>query len=638
MKKIFFVVTEKDRNVCLEKLREAGVLHIEKKKVSSEVSYGLLREREILQEATGVLRRYPVKKNAEVQALEAVPPDMAAYVLHLAHDKETLQKELVFLAGEKRQLESWGEFDPWSLDYLTQNGVKLFPYEFSPHIHKRIGDDIKIIVMYRDKRVVRAFSVGEKIPDLIPVDFSNLSLTDIKNRIDVIHKRVKEIETKLAYLAHYKKILEAENHSVLEKIEFETASAGMETLEDVPEEFSVCWITGYIPGEDIYTLEEIAAENSWALLWRDPSPGDRPPTVLRNKPAVRIIQPLFSLLGTYPGYREFDISLSYMVFLCLFFAMIFGDAVYGILLLVLGTAVGMVFKKKSGAFPDAAKLVMLLAASTLVWGTVNGSWLGTPAEKLPPVLQALILPPFNNTGPVAKFPGFLQKIFNLPEEVPTGELKTQWNIQFLCFSVGMVQLVWARWKNFKKLLPSLSALSHAGWLIAVAGIYFVVLFMFLKVEFPSFVPWLIGGGVGLVIIFSEQHSPVAGFGNFLKNIGKSLSDIISIVLKAISSFADIISYIRLFAVGMAGSMIVQTVNSMAIPSEGFGSFGPAFILKLVAAALILVIGHALNLMMGGLSVIVHAVRLNLLEYSGNHLGMEWSGYVYRPFAFRKKKI
>ena len=111
----------------------------------------------------------------------------------------------------------------------------------------------------------------------------------------------------------------------------------------------------------------------------------------------------------------------------------------------------------------------------------------------------------------------------------------------------------------------------------------------------------------------------------------------STVLKIVGCFGDIISYIRLFAVGLAGAMVVQLINSMAIPAEGLGSFGLDFILKLISTTLILAIGHSLQLAMGLLSVIVHGLRLNLMEYAANHLGMMWSGYEYDPFAYRQKK-
>jgi V/A-type H+-transporting ATPase subunit I len=341
---------------------------------------------------------------------------------------------------------------------------------------------------------------------------------------------------------------------------------------------------------------------------------------------------LFSFWGTTPGSREYVISASYLFFLCLFFAMIFGDAAYGLLLFSGGIAIGLAFKKKNGKFPDAAKLLMLLSACTVVWGAITGAWFSIPAAQLPPFLRALVIPPFNNSGELAAFPPFLQKFFNLPAEVPVDEMKTRWNVQFLCFSVGAAQLVWGRGKNIIKQLPSLTALAQAGWLVMMIGLYFLVLFMLLRVPLPSFAVYFIAAGLVMYFIFAEQKSPLCGVGNFFKNILKSFTNILSIFLNAVGSFADIISYIRLFAVGLAGSTIASSFNAMAIPAAGFGSVGIGFVLKVITAVLILLFGHALNIAMNSLSVVVHGVRLNLLEYAGNHLGMEWSGYAYKPFS------
>jgi len=154
---------------------------------------------------------------------------------------------------------------------------------------------------------------------------------------------------------------------------------------------------------------------------------------------------------------------------------------------------------------------------------------------------------------------------------------------------------------------------------------------------PSFVPWLVGIGIGFVIVFTEQKGPIRNIGVFFINIGKGMAGLFSIALKIVGCFGDIISYIRLFAVGLAGAMVIQTVNSMAIPAEGLGSFGLGFIINLIVAALILALGHSLQLAMSMLSVVVHGLRLNLLEYAANHLEMMWSGYEYDPFAVRQKK-
>ena len=635
MKKVACVVIDRDREEALEKLRKAGVLHLEKKVVSSDALSGLLSSQEQLRKAAGLLRRYPVAKNPVTAANSPTVEETVRRTLDLGDEKKQLQDQLSAYARERRVAESWGDFDPRDLDWLASQGVKLVPYELSRKAYDAVGDDVRLIVLRSDKRGVKALALAE-IPGQPPFVLPQQSLSQIDEQMANIRSRLEKIETGLAGLACHRDKIDAALKDLQSKMEFETAKAGMETLEEVPAEKTVSWLSGYVPDDRrLGLLKRAATENGWALAWEDPAPGDKPPTLVRSSAVVRIIHPLFSFLGTVPGYREYDISASYLVFFCLFFAMIFGDAAYGLLLFTGSLAVGLAFKGKggpTGKFPDAAKLFMLLSACTVAWGAITGSWFAIPSEKLPRFMQALIVPPFNNAGELAAFPPLLREVFNLPEAVPVGELKTRWNIQFLCFSVGAIQLVWARGKNIMKALPSLTALSQAGWLLMMIGLYFLVLFMLLKVPLPPFATFLIGGGLAMYFIFAEQHG-----GNFFKNIAKSFTNFLAIFLNAVGSFADIISYIRLFAVGLAGSIIAQSFNAMAIPADGFGTFGVGFILRLIAAILILVFSHSLNLAMNALSVIVHGVRLNLLEYAGNHLGMEWSGYAYKPFAERQKK-
>ena len=180
------------------------------------------------------------------------------------------------------------------------------------------------------------------------------------------------------------------------------------------------------------------------------------------------------------------------------------------------------------------------------------------------------------------------------------------------------------------MLPSLAAIAQLGWFMIMLGLYFLVLSMLLNMGLPFFVPWLLGLGFPITLIFSEQKG-----GNFAANLGKGMGGAFQAFLKLVGCFADIISYIRLFAVGMAGFTIGQVFNDMAI-GDGFGSFGLAFIIKFIIAAVVICLGHGLNFALTALSVIAHGVRLNLLEYAGNHLDMEWSGYEYKPFALKQK--
>ena len=665
MKKISLVVMDKHREDALKKLRDIGVIHLDRKDVSSETLVKLFGRKEELGSALEILssreaeakaaakaaRKNPagetaaMKRSSDFYNAEGVPfsiealdspnrkrDDLILHILNLEEKQKFLRERKNILAWERGRAESWGFFNPEDIQFLKNHGIALCLYEMAAKDLEAMPANIPYIITGRNNSVVCVATLDREIPGKAPFEVGEYSITEMDSLLEDIQGQLANINGQLVSLVQRKHVIENELKNIHQQIEFETARAGMGLLGEAPAGSAVSWISGYVPQEDLGLLKRASAENSWALIADDPKKEDTPPTKLKGNSFVRIIHPVLAFLGTIPGYREFDISPSYLVFFSIFFAMILGDAGYGMLLLVTGIVAGLLMKKKGGAVPDPIKLLMLLTSCTVFWGAITGAWFQIPQAHLPGFLAALIIPPFNGTGPVVEFPLFLQTVFKLPAVVPVDDLKTRWNIQFLCFSIAVVQLVWARGKRVLSLLPSLLAIAQFGILIMMLGFYFLVLNMLLGIELPAFVIPLIATGFILNVLFSEQNG-----GNFFLNIAKGLGNFISIFLKAVGCFADIISYIRLFAVGLAGAMIAQIFNSMAVPAEGLGSFGLAFLLKLVPAVLILAVGHSLNLALTALSVIVHGVRLNLLEYAGNHLEMEWSGYSYNPFALKQKK-
>ena len=640
MKKICLVVMDKYREDSLEKLREVGVLHLEQKNVSSGALSLLLDKKARIENAIAVLRLYEARAKAQKKAQKDVLPipqndkqDISLHILELEEQRKSLDEKASLISWEQSKLKGWGSFNPADVRFLEENGIILNFYELNPKTFKSLSADIPCVVVKQNKTAVYAIVIDREIPGETPLVMGEFSLAELDSQYGDIRNQIADIDRQLTSLCSGKHILEKELAALLEQIEFETANAGMESLEDVSAQSTVSWICGFAPNETMDKLKQAAKENGWALSFNDPCDNTRPPTLLKNNPLVRLIQPLFTFLGTTPGYREFDISASYLIFFSIFFAMIFGDAAYGLIIFGMAVAIGLKFKKEDGKLPDAAKFLMLLASTTVIWGSITGSWFMIPHESLPAFLSALIIPPFNNTGYLVEFPAFLQNIFRLPAEVPRDEFKTRWAIQFLCFTLAIFQLGWARLKRVIHLLPSLTAFAQVGWFMIMLGLYFVILFMLLGIQLPPFVPWLIGIGFPVTLIFSEQRG-----GNFLKNMGKGLGGAFQAFLKFVGCFADVISYIRLFAVGMAGALIGQVFNQMAVPADGLGNFGLIFIVRLLAAVLILAFGHSLNFALTSLSVIAHGVRLNLLEYTGNHLEMEWSGYEYKPFASKQRNI
>jgi len=663
MKKASLVVMEKYRDDSLKKLRDIGVLHLAQKNVSSDTLSKLLDRKVKIESAMSLLKSYSARAKAQKQAIqysktehqkraadlvnpEGIPfsvdalelvngkrKDLSLFVLDLEEERKSLQEETNALSREQSRVKDWGDFNPRDIRFLEEKGTVFRLYEFTSKDFDSLPADIPYIVIRKSKAVVYAVVLGREVPGEVPFELGKYSFSEIDMLLADIQKRLVEIDKQLTSLFFRKHVLEKELETLTEEIEFESADSGMQTLENIPAESTVSWVSGFAPNDSIDRLKDAAAENGWALAFDDPSPDDAPPTLIRNKPLVQIIKPLFSFLGTIPGYREFDISAPYLIFFCLFFAMIFGDAGYGLILLAAFIVLGYKLKKQSGKLPDPIKLFILLSSCTVVWGSITGAWFAIPHAHLSPFLRSLIIPPFNNTGPLLEFPLFLKNIFKLPAEIPMDDLKTRWCIQFLCFTTAVIQLTLARATRIKQLLPSLLAVAQAGWFLVMLGLYFVALSIMLKIALPPFVFHLLIVGVSLIILFGEQKG-----GNFFLNILKGLSGLFSLFLKLVSCFADILSYIRLFAVGLAGAMIGQVFNSLAVPSEGLGSFGLGFIIKLLLAVMILVFGHGLNLALTAMSVIVHGVRLNLLEYAGNHLEMEWSGYEYNPFALKQKNM
>ncbi|MCX7655691.1 MAG: V-type ATP synthase subunit I [Treponemataceae bacterium] len=624
MKKVSLVILAKERDAALTQLGTLGVLHIEKRSIQSENVQRLLETKQKTEQVLSILRNYRnqghqgvTEKDLSYQRRQTSPggaipvQEVRDRVLSLVEERKSLQEALVMDQKEVSRLEPWGSWNPLDLEYLKEKGIYLILYELPRRVYEKVGETVRLIVLSRDATVVRCVALGDPIPGETPFLIPALSLSELKERIRHRQERLQAIEVELTELARYFPLLEKETERLRQEIEFEMARLSLTTTEDTPEALSISWLCGYVPVDLAGKLKRASAEYGWALIMDDPTETDVPPTLIKNNSFVRIIQPVFDLLGTVPGYREYDISLSFLLFFSLFFAMIMGDAGYGVLLLVVSLWFAFKNKQQKGIVSDGIRLLLLLSSVTIGWGAITGTWFAISYEHLPEFLQNLVIPPFRpNPRLSAKEANRL----------------IQQNIKHLCFIIGTVQLVLAHIKNIKKNLPSLTAVAQLGWLTMVAGLYFLVLNLVLdKNAFPvpPFALWMIGGGLVTYFIFAEQKG-----GNFFKNILTSVANFLPTFLSAVSSFSDIISYIRLFAVGLAGYAIGESFNSMAL---GFAS--P--LVRIVAGSLILIAGHGLNLAMSALSVVVHGVRLNMLEYSG-HLGMEWSGVKYVPFAVRRQ--
>lgn len=610
MKKVSIVTLKRYEEESLQKLRGLGVLHVFTQGVDGGNGDALREEAAIIERALTAIP-VPDRGDAEFRGDADVAVDDALQigdtVQKLLDERSLLHDELDRLKRDAERFAPWGDPLPHTIAQLSAAGVELRLYELSSDIAEDAITQIPhAIVFSRSKTLVRVVGVAigeETLPEgMIPVDIPERSITEIQGRIDEVEHRLVEIDTELEGMGPKRPILNAAMAQIERDFEFVRVAATMDSEKELS------WITGFIPSDIVDSVKSAAVDNGWGVVVRDPDTDEQVPTKIENPKPIGIIQPVFDLLGTVPGYREMDISFFFLLFFVVFFAMIIGDGAYGVILLV-GTVYFALKGKAQGKQPGAGTALMLvLSTATVVWGAITGNWFGYKPFNDLPVLRSLVIP-----------------------EISVDNEQSGMVVQYMCFVIGTVHLAIAHIWNFIREVrrkPFIASLAQLGWLSMVLGLYFLVLQMVLDAEqypMPDYALYMVIAGISAVIVFGEQRPGQ----NFFVGIGRGLAGIITTALDGVSAFSDIISYIRLFAVGLASLAIAQAFNEMAMGiADGLGGAGGA-----VAAALVLFLGHTLNLAMAALSVVVHGVRLNMLEFS-QHLNMEWSGVEYAPFKTR----
>jgi V/A-type H+-transporting ATPase subunit I len=610
MKKVTLVVLDREREDALKALRKTGVLHIEKQEAQSETLEKLTGTLADAEQALAVLGEYAGKNTGKSSSHSGDTNNASEIVEQVLQLREERKEAYEIMARTGRELDRfalWGDVDPADFDYFAEKGIYFFPFEMSVDDYTAIPESVRSIIVNRDKKNIRCLIWGEDDllhagmpPGAREIVLPEKSTVELRSDFETAQARIPKIDAELTTLAASIPVVAAYIDALRYEKEFETVRAGMEAVavtENGNHPADLAALCGYLPAEKAPVISKAAAKNGWACLITDPDEEDAVPTELKNNRFVNLIKPLMDFLGTVPGYREVDISLWFLLFFGIFFAMIFGDAGYGAILA--GISVWGIFsaRGKGTTPPPALYMMVYLALMTMAWGTITCTWFGIPIEHLPNFLKSIALPAFSNENPAA------------PD-----------NIKVFCFTLGLVQISVAHLIGIVRNRTSLKALGELGSLMMTIGMYFVVLNLVVSAEkYPlsDIILGSIGAGFLLNFIFINFEGAIG------KGILESLKNIITMCLGVVNMFGDIMSYIRLWAVGLAGAAISATVNEMAGPFLG------GFII--FAGVLLLVFGHGLNYVMNALSVIVHGVRLNTLEFS-NHLGLTWSGFKYEPFS------
>ncbi len=631
MSKVSLIILEDKKRETLKVLRKLGLLHVEIFEGYGENLVELQEQITLLESAIFAIGKNKKVEQVNISVEEALA--IAKQIKNFEEEKALCQSEKIMLVSELERLKQWGEIDTNSINELKEKGVEVYFYETSKKEYGLISKNATTVRLNSNKSMIRFALIKSNIEEaqapVLEISVNSLvlpqiSTTEMREKLLLLNKRIDEINANISSSACYlNSIKQAIKHKEKE-VEFETYATGM-TVEnlslDKKQNVSIAYFKGYIENENLDKLKRVAIENSWGLFVEEPTNEDNVPTKLKNNRFVSLIYPLTDFLGTVPGYFEHDISSWFLMFILIFFGIIFGDGGYGLLICFI-TAILIIYSSiKNKKVSPMYLLIGLFGLSTVLWGTITCTWFGLSSEVLPNWLKSLSIPWISNV--------YADKIWYPFWTNGEVGLTTAQNLQIVCFSLALIQLTVAHIKCSVKNKGSIKILGDVGAILQLLGIYYLVLSLVVNSQVFSF-GLVIGGipigavaialiGIGFVLSFVFSNYE----GNILKSITSSCKNIVSVILGVVNVFSDIVSYIRLWAVGLAGAAISATVNVLAGPLLGNFMF-------MLLAIVLLVFGHGLNIILNVLSVIVHGIRLNTLEFS-SHLDMSWSGHKFKPF-------
>jgi V/A-type H+-transporting ATPase subunit I len=577
MSKVYIVTQSHNQDRLLHALSQLGVVHVEPvdadKAVAKELTVHAIHA---LGHALQILEGLePSGEAPHLSSLEAARETISIHKT-IADEQDCLDT-LYRLAD---QLAIWGNTELKQLEHLRSVGVKV---EFFSVAHKDLPDIeaecIETVAELPGREAVIAIidRAGQfQPPDSAKaIPWPTADLPAVKKEAAQLDASLKRHCERLAAMANLIEAIRHERRQLQDEADFcvvQNSGLSSEAL------FA---LQGWAPSQKAESLSDNLGERdiTAAVEVMPPDEDEQPPTLIEYPGWAKPIKGLFDMLGTVAGYREFDVSIPFMLALPIFAAMLIGDGGYGAVLFI-GLLLG--YKKASSALgPNFTQLLIIVGAASLLWGFLCGSFFGFVLYK-PPI-------PVNMTD------------------------TSRFMLMQISFVMGAIHLSIAQlWQAFK-IFPDLRFLNKVGWAIFVWGMLGVVQMFVLSAEITWSTPWpyLLIAGTVLTVLFDSPS----------KNIFKMvLLGIANYPLSMLGAFSDIISYVRLMAVGLASGVLASSFNDLALNSGSWLIAGPT-----------LIFGHSLNLGLAMIALFAHGVRLNMLEFS-NNLGMQWIGCSYKPFS------
>jgi len=587
LKKLILLGDLSSKTAILEAVQRAGIVHlIPLAELDEEAS---ATHHQKLKEALRCLQNCPQKRRLQTPGQTFEQQPVIQKILENKRARVSTIDEIELLRGRIKALKPWGDFEYPDLAELS--GQRLWFYKVPLTQQARL-EEIKLPwkLLGESHNDYFLVVVAESEPDDLEVPFVRVhvgskSLATLHNDLDAALAKLEDLDAQRESLTRWIKPL---THSLDETINLARMTRAAKQTYDDKEFFA---LSGWVPASSKGKLEHLRKKLPVAYTLSDPDAQDNPPTLLSNADQFGGGEAAVSFFQL-PGYRSWDPSIIIFFSFALFFAIILTDAGYPAVLGLLLAA----YWKKSGQSSKGRRwrnFCLAIISMSVAYGVMIGSYFGIPLNESG-VLHQLKVLDINN--------------FDMMMQLSIG--------------VGISHLVVANiisgWHNRHRV----TSLASAGWAIVISGafaLWLQYLHFDTAISFSSPGSVVMLPGMALVLLFSSDRQV-----RTLKDLALRFADSILAFYKLTKAFGDVLSYMRLFALGLSSASLAITFNQLAVKASESVSAG-GFILF----ALIILFGHLLNFVLAIMSGVIHGLCLNMLEFY--NWGIEGDGYPFEAF-------
>ncbi|WP_372639913.1 V-type ATP synthase subunit I [Ancylomarina sp.] len=597
MQKYTFLIYHREYNQFLKELQDLGALHIIERenelKDESSDKHQLLNR---LNSAIQFLEKREIEETSVSSETDAFK--LVDEIVENQKELSELEADLVSLNKDLIQAEPWGEFSHEGLQQLQDEGIHLRFFVASTKKYLELTDaeiPVELISELRNKVYFVLIQKGNKE---IEIDADEIKLPEfsslqLKEKIKLIEDRIESVKNNLdTHAGASLPLLEACKNKMLNALNFEDVI--LNTNLEADEKLMV--LEGWVPSTEKSQVDNYLQNNKILYVSEKARPKDRVPILLKNNRFSKLFEPVGAMFSL-PSYSELDLTVFFAPFFMMFFGFCLGDAGYGLLFIV---GAGLYKLKAKKEIKPLLSLIQFLGLATIVFGAISGTFFGINLIETEISLIADYKTLFLNPD----------KMFNL------------------ALVLGGLQIIYGLFIKAANQIRQYGltyALATFGWLIAILGgvSYTVLISIGVMPENKIILYSILSAGAFFILFFSDPEI------NVFARVGKGVWDIYSTVT---GIFGDLLSYIRLFALGLSSAILGFVINDIAMQILGASKImGPVFFV------IFLLIGHTLNIMISSLGSFVHPMRLTFVEFYKN-AGFTGGGESYKPFSKQLETI